>query len=74
MSTRVVRSSGAASNFGRSVYAVRDIHKGEPLTRDNVRLVRPGYGLDPRLYESVLGKTATMNIPYGTALKENYFK
>jgi sialic acid synthase SpsE len=63
-----------AANFQRSIYVVRDIKKGETLTPANIRLVRPGYGLDPRLYESVLGKTAAMDIPYGTALKENYYK
>lgn len=61
-------------NFQRSIYVVRDVKKGEILTTTNIRLVRPGYGLDPRKYETVLGKTATMDIPYGTALKENYYK
>ena len=61
-------------NFQRSVYVAGDIKKGDVLTRANIRLVRPGYGLDPRLYEDVLGKTATMDMPYGTALKETYYQ
>ncbi len=60
-------------NFQRSIYVVKDIVKGEVLTKDNIRIIRPGYGLDPRLYRSVLGKSATTDILYGTALKDEHF-
>lgn len=61
-------------NFQRSIYVAQDIVTGDVLTRSNIRIVRPGYGLDPRKYEEVLGKIALTDMPMGTALKENYYQ
>ena len=54
--------------FRRSLYVVKDVAKGELLTSENVRSIRPGYGLPPKFYNSVLGKRASKNIEQGTAL------
>jgi N-acetylneuraminate synthase len=54
--------------FRRSLYAVDDIAAGEPLTRDNVRSIRPGFGLPPRELPVVIGKTAKVAIARGTPL------
>ena len=54
--------------FRRSLYVVKDIAEGELLTPDNVRSIRPGFGLAPKEYEKVLGKIANQAIPRGTAL------
>ena len=54
--------------FRRSLYAVADIRKGEPLTTANVRSIRPGYGLAPKHYDEVVGRVAATDIPRGTAL------
>ncbi len=54
--------------FRRSLYAVKDIAAGEALTSDNVRAIRPGLGLAPRHYETVVGKCARVSIKAGTAL------
>ncbi|MBY4893446.1 pseudaminic acid synthase [Rhodobacteraceae bacterium N5(2021)] len=54
--------------FRRSLYAVRDITAGEAFTPDNVRVIRPGYGLPPRHYDRVIGAEATQAIERGTAL------
>ena len=53
----------------RSLYVVQDIKRGERFTRDNVRSIRPSYGLPPRYLWDILDKTATQDISYGTALK-----
>ena len=58
--------------FRRSLYAVKDISAGEILTEENIRSIRPGYGLPPKMYEEVLGKKAKININAGTALKVDY--
>ncbi len=42
--------------FKRSVYVVKDIAAGEVLTRENLRIIRPGDGLAPKFYEEVLGR------------------
>ena len=54
--------------FARSLYIVKDIKAGEMLTEDNVRSIRPGYGLHPKYYFDILGKTVKQDLEKGTAL------
>jgi pseudaminic acid synthase len=54
--------------FRRSLYAVADIAAGEPLTRENIRSIRPGYGLAPKHFDTLLGRRARGAIARGTAL------
>ena len=54
--------------FKRSLYVVRDMQAGDPFTSENIRSIRPANGLHTRYYDNVIGKTATTNIPAGTAL------
>ena len=54
--------------FRRSLYAVRDIEAGEPLTAENVRSIRPGHGLPPKYLDRVLGRRARRDLPRGTPL------
>lgn len=65
--SRKSAESGAAS-FRRSIYAVRDIAAGEAFTANNLRVIRPGHGLPPRHYDSVIGCQARRAIARGTAL------
>lgn len=65
------RSEGEKANvrFRRSLYAVKRIEKGEVLTNENVRSIRPGYGISPKFFDDILGKKAAATIDRGTALK-----
>ena len=54
--------------FRRSLFVVRDIKAGEKFSRDNVRSIRPGYGLHTRNFENILGQYATRDIERGTPL------
>ncbi len=54
--------------FKRSIYAVKDINAGEKLTKENIRVIRPGDGLEPKYYEMALQKTAKTTIKRGTPL------
>ncbi len=57
--------------FRRSIFTIKDIKKGEVLTRENIRVIRPGYGLAPKLLPKILGKKASQDLPLGTPLAEN---
>jgi N-acetylneuraminate synthase len=54
--------------FRRSIYVVQDIQKGEKFDKENIRRIRPGYGLHPKNYEDIIGQTATKNLERGTPL------
>lgn len=55
--------------FRRSVFCVKDIKKGEILTEDNIRIIRPGYGMAPKYYPMALGQEALCDIPRGTPIQ-----
>lgn len=55
--------------FRRSIFCVKDIARGEKLTEENVRIIRPGYGLEPKYYSKVLGQAALHEIKRGTPLQ-----
>jgi pseudaminic acid synthase len=52
----------------RSIFAAKDIKKGEVLTVENIKVVRPAYGLHPKYYEVMVKKKATRDIEKGTPL------
>lgn len=54
--------------FRRSLYVVRDVGAGEPFTADNVRSIRPGYGLAPKFISQVIGQSASRGLKRGTPL------
>lgn len=54
--------------FRRSIFAVQDIPAGERLTSDNVRIIRPGYGLKPKYYGDILGMKTDRGLERGTPL------
>ncbi|OGX34114.1 MAG: pseudaminic acid synthase [Omnitrophica WOR_2 bacterium RIFCSPLOWO2_02_FULL_50_19] len=54
--------------FRRSLFAVRDIKKGELFTEENIRSIRPNYGLPPKSLKDILGKKAKKDIKKGTPM------
>jgi pseudaminic acid synthase len=54
--------------FRRSVYAVRDIEAGEEFTSENIRVIRPGFGLPPKELPKLLGRRASRRIGRGTRM------
>jgi pseudaminic acid synthase len=54
--------------FRRSIYVVKDMARGEKFTSENVRIIRPGLGLPPRMYDSIIGRSAGCDLSRGTAL------
>jgi pseudaminic acid synthase len=58
----------------RSLFAVEDIKKGEYFTKENVRIIRPNFGLAPEFFYKVVGKKAKKDIERGTPLKWDLIK
>ncbi len=57
----------------RSLYVVKDVKKGEELSKNNIKSIRPGNGLLPKFYEDVLGKKATRDLKFGEPLKKDMY-
>jgi len=54
--------------FKRSIYIVEDMKSGEEFTINNIRIIRPGLGIAPKYFETMLGKRVNSNVKRGTAL------
>jgi N-acetylneuraminate synthase len=54
--------------FRRSIYAVKDIAEGEMFTKDNIRIIRPGYGMAPKYYEKMLNTKASSDFSKGDSI------
>jgi len=55
--------------FRRSIFAIKDIKRGEVLTNDNIKIIRPGFGLKPKYYKEVINKYAVQDIKRGTPIQ-----
>lgn len=64
----VTEGETASRIFRRSLFVVQDVKAGEVFTEENVRSIRPGYGLAPKHLADVIGRQATCNIERGTPL------
>ncbi|MDD3342353.1 MAG: pseudaminic acid synthase [Sulfurospirillaceae bacterium] len=56
--------------FSRSLYVAKDIKKGEKFSEENIRSIRPGYGLHPKYLNEILGKSAKVDLHFGDRLKK----
>jgi len=60
--------------FRRSIYCSSNILIGEKFTKNNIKIIRPGLGIEPKYFEKILGKSAKFNLKFATALKWKYIK
>jgi pseudaminic acid synthase len=58
--------------FRRSIFAVKDIKRGDLFSEENIRSIRPGQGLPPRYLNKIIGHSSNQAIKCGTALKWEY--
>ncbi|WP_128331186.1 pseudaminic acid synthase [Apibacter sp. HY039] len=58
-------------DFCRSLYVVENMKKGDVITNDNVKSIRPGYGLHPKFLPEILGKTVNQEVEKGTRFSIN---
>ncbi len=61
-------------NFSRSLYIAQDVEKGAQLTEENLRSVRPGFGLHPKYLNVLLGQRVNQNLKKGTAMSLDYLQ
>lgn len=59
--------------FRRSLYFVKALEKGDKVTEKDIRRIRPGYGLAPKFYDEVIGKTLSKNVDCGDPVLWNCF-
>ena len=61
-----ITKSAEKNLFGkRSIYVASDIKKGQTITQENIKSVRPGYSLEPKYYYSILGKKTLRDLKFG---------
>ena len=69
-------SKSSLSNFNsrRSLYVSKNISKGDIINDNNIKIVRPNYGLHPKFYKHVLNKKSNTNLKIGDRFKLEYVK
>jgi len=73
----VYKSAGAeetSARFKRSVYVVDNVKKGDSFTENNLRIIRPGFGLAPKYLPVLLNKRASCDIKRGTAMSWDFIE
>ena len=60
--------------FSRSLFVVRDMKRNEIISEDNVRSIRPGFGLHPKYLKEILGKKVNKDLKKGTPFELNFVK
>jgi pseudaminic acid synthase len=68
------KSENHSLQFRRSIYAVSNIKKGEKFTKKNIRVIRPGFGVQPLYFEKLINKKSPFNINSETPLKKSLLK
>ena len=68
---KLTEKQKAGKSFSRSLYAVKEIKIGEEFKPENIRSIRPGYGLHPKYLNNLLGTIAKRNIKKGDRLNKN---
>jgi len=61
-------SDKKSRQFRRSLYICENIKEGDVLTSDNLRIIRPGFGIEPKYYELLLGRKVNKELLKGTRM------
>ena len=59
--------------FRRSIYFTKDVREGDVVTKESIRRIRPGFGLEPKYYDELLGEKVNCDVSAGTPAKWSYF-
>lgn len=69
----MTKSADMYKNGRRSLYAVKNIKQGEIISEENIKCIRPGYGMHPKYYHELIGKRAAREIARGQRLEPDLF-
>ncbi len=64
----------ANREFSRSLFVVEDMKKGDIISEDNVRSIRPGFGAHPKYLKEILGKKVNVNLDKGTPFEIKFIR
>lgn len=62
----VSKQESNSITFRRSIFVTKDLKKGDVLTNDNIRIIRPGYGEKPKYIDDILGMKVDRDVEYGS--------
>jgi sialic acid synthase SpsE len=68
------KTENQSLQFRRSIYAISDIKKGEKFSKKNIKIIRPGFGIQPVYFEKLINKKSPSNIKRETPLKKIFLK
>ena len=68
----ISKSSKKNLNSRRSIYVAKNLKKGETITKDNIKVVRPSFGLHPKYFEYIIGKKVNRKLNFGERFKLSY--
>ncbi len=68
------RNDFDSRKYRRSIFAIKNIMEGEKFTLENIKRIRPGYGLEPKYFNKLLRKNSPYNIKYGEPLPKDILK
>ncbi|MCF8057826.1 MAG: pseudaminic acid synthase [Bacteriovoracaceae bacterium] len=71
---RLEKAEESNKIFRRSIYFVKEMQKGDSIDASCIKRIRPGYGLPPKYFNSLIGKRTTQNISPGTATSWDLIK
>jgi pseudaminic acid synthase len=73
VSYELTEKQKSSKQFTRSLYVSKNVNKGDVITKENVRSVRPGFGMHPKYLDEVMGKTFNFNLRKGEPLDWKHF-
>ena len=68
------KSENKSKIFRRSIFTTKDIKKGEKFSKDNIRVIRPGYGLAPKYFNKILNKKSPIDISNSEPITSSILK
>ena len=68
------KSENKSKVFRRSIFTTKDIKKGEKFSKDNIRVIRPGYGLAPKYFNKILNKKSPIDISNSEPITSSILK